>query len=109
MFCNSLFVFVLDKNHHVYFSMTSKKEKKQKQKTLDSQGKNQNSKIEKNKTKRPSTRKGESMKHIARKCSRTREQCVEAHVHTSLELCAVLTQVAVVLLLAHSNSIPEVP
>ena len=43
------------------------------------------------------------MKHIARKYSRTREQCVEAHVHTSLELCAVLTQVAVVLLLAHSK------
>ena len=55
------------------------------------------------------TRRGESMKHIASKCSTIGEQCVEAHVHTPLELCAVFKpRSAVGLLLARSRSVPEV-
>ena len=79
---------------------------KTKQKTLDSQGETQNREKTKQKT---LDSQGESMKHIASKCSRIGEQCVEAHVHTPLELCAVFKpRSAVGLLLARSRSVPEV-
>ena len=96
---------VLTLLHHPRLTRRGKPKIEKTKKPLTRRGETQN----REKNKKTLTRKGESTKHIASKCSRIGEQCVEAHVHRSLERCAVFKpRSAVGLLLARSRSVPEV-